>query len=70
MQFFIKFLIQAVLMAVVMLSVLVWGVNHGKAEGKKEALRVNPPSEDLEMVCLGLWVGEQNRKWYEKEKNK
>jgi hypothetical protein len=35
---------------------------RGYADGVKEALRTNPPSEELEMVCAGLWVGEQNKK--------
>lgn len=38
--------------------------------GKAEALKTNPVSEDLEMVCAGLWVGQQNRKYWEKENKK
>lgn len=34
----------------------------GYKAGLKEALKTNPPSDELEMVCAGLWVGEQNRK--------
>lgn len=45
--------------------------NFGKTDGHKEALRTayrtNPPSEQLEMTCLGLWIGEQNKKAWEKE---
>lgn len=36
--------------------------NRGFAEGRGMALKTNPPSEQLEMVCAGLWIGEQNKK--------
>jgi hypothetical protein len=36
--------------------------NRGFAEGRGVALKTNPPSEELELVCAGLWVGEQNKK--------
>jgi hypothetical protein len=39
----------------------------GYAEGMRVALKTNPPSEELEMVCAGLWVGEQNKKAWKKE---
>ena len=35
--------------------------------GMHYALKSNPPSEELEMVCAGLWVGEQNKKAWKKE---
>lgn len=35
---------------------------EGVAHGVKTALNTNPVSEELEMVCAGLWVGEQNKK--------
>ena len=38
----------------------------GYADGVKEALKTNPPSQELEMTCAGLWVGEQNRKYFNK----
>jgi hypothetical protein len=28
-------------------------------QGKQDALRTNPVSMDLEMVCLSLWAGKQ-----------
>ena len=34
--------------------------------GMTYALKSNPPSEELEMVCAGLWVGEQNKRQYQK----
>ena len=42
------------------------GIQKGKAQTTKEVLRTNPPSEELEMVCAGLWIGEQNKKYWEK----
>ena len=39
----------------------------GYEAGRKEALKTNPPSEELEMVCAGLWVGQQNKKFWEKD---
>lgn len=35
---------------------------EGLADGRRTALKVNPPSEALELACLSLWVGEQNKK--------
>jgi hypothetical protein len=40
----------------------------GYAEGLRVALKTNPPSEDLEVACAGLWVGQQNKKYWEKTK--
>lgn len=40
----------------------------GYAAGLKEALKTSPPSNELEMVCAGLWVGEQNRKYFKSQK--
>jgi len=36
--------------------------NRGFAEGRGTALKTNPPSEELEIACAGLWIGEQNKK--------
>ena len=38
----------------------------GYQAGMKEALKTNPPSEELEMTCAGLWVGEQNKRYWQK----
>jgi hypothetical protein len=35
---------------------------EGFRVGMNYALKTNPPSEQLELVCAGLWVGEQNKK--------
>ena len=40
---------------------------RGFAEGRGMALKTNPPSEELEMVCAGLWVGKQNQKMWNKQ---
>ena len=41
---------------------------EGFRVGMNYALKSDPPSEQLEMVCAGLWVGEQNKKYFEKER--
>ena len=38
----------------------------GQKSGLAYAVKSNNSTEDLEMACLKLWVGEQNKKWYEK----
>lgn len=35
---------------------------EGVAEGKRLALQTTPPSEALEVACVSMWVGEQNKK--------
>lgn len=32
-------------------------------QGKRDALRTNPVSMDLEMVCLNLWANKQPTPW-------
>ena len=44
------------------------GIAEGRSIATKEILKTNPPSEELEMVCAGLWIGEQNKKHHEKNK--
>ena len=68
MRSLVKILIEAALIAVIMLLVLMWGIDHGTKQGMKNALRTNPPSEELELVCAGLWIGEQNLKYQEKDR--
>jgi hypothetical protein len=34
----------------------------GFMEGRRTALHTSPVSEELELVCAGLWVGEQTKK--------
>lgn len=65
----------------IMLIVLVIGLNAGKIEmqkqadaaykqGYKDALYKRPVSDDLEMVCAGIWVGRENEKYIAKEMKK
>ena len=42
------------------------GIAEGRSMATKEILKTNPPSQELEMACVGLWVGEQNKKYWEK----
>jgi hypothetical protein len=62
MQSLVKRVIEAVFIAAVMLICLIVGIHHGEQQGIKKALNTNPVSEELELVCAGLWVGEQNKK--------
>jgi hypothetical protein len=41
---------------------------RGFAEGRGIALKTNPPSEELEMTCAGMWMGQQNQKYFQKTK--
>ncbi len=41
--------------------------NEGLIEGRRTALHATPPSEELELACAGLWVGEQAKKQYQKD---
>ena len=60
-------LIEAVAWAIILMAVLMWGIDHGIKQGRKEALTTSPVSDELELVCAGLWVGEQNKKVHKKE---
>ena len=35
---------------------------EGIAEGRRTALDTRNPSEALEVACMSLWVGEQNKR--------
>lgn len=61
-----KTFIVIVSLSVMMVS-YVYGYTKGHDEAVKKALSTNPVSHELEMVCAGLWVGEQNKKYYKKE---
>ena len=37
-------------------------------QGYKDALYKRPVSDDLEMVCAGLWVGRENLKYQQQER--
>ena len=74
-------ILEGFIWGVVMLVVLVIGLNAGKTEAKKQAdaaykqgykdaLYKRPVSDDLEMVCAGIWVGRENEKYIAKEMKK
>lgn len=44
------------------------GYKGGLEDGHNIALKLDPPSERLELVCAALWVGDQNKKYQSKEK--
>jgi hypothetical protein len=43
------------------------GSLDGYAVGYKAALNIREPSDELEMACAGLWMGEQHKKYVERE---
>jgi len=61
-------LVEAVVWSIILMGVLMWGIDHGIKQGRKEALTTNPVSDELELVCAGLWIGEQNKKAWEKDR--
>ena len=68
-----KILFWAFLIALVFLF-MDYKVDKAHAEGFRVgmnyALKSDPPSEQLETVCAGLWVGKQNEKAYKNERFK
>jgi hypothetical protein len=46
------------------------GSLDGYAVGYKAALNTREPSDELEMACAGLWVGEQHKKYEERQHGK
>lgn len=60
----------------IVLSICIWGSNlysdiryqDGVEHGFKKALDTRQPSEALEIACAGLWVGEQNKRYWQKQK--
>ena len=61
-------LAKIILLASIMGLAMLLAYNKGIVEGRNTALKTNPVSQELEMVCAGLWVGEQNKKFWEKTK--
>ena len=41
------------------------GYKNGLEDGHKNALKINPPSDAIELACAALWVGKQNKKYQE-----
>lgn len=44
------------------------GAYVGLDLGKKTAINPRSPSEQLEIACAGMWIGEQNKIWHERNK--
>jgi len=44
-----------------------YGLNVGRQQRLDMTLNTRQVSEELEMACLALWVGEQNKKYHAKE---
>jgi hypothetical protein len=44
------------------------GAYVGLDLGKKTAIDPRSPSEQLEIACAGMWIGEQNKIWHERNK--
>jgi hypothetical protein len=42
------------------------GLQLGVEQGEALAINVRNPSERLEIACAGLWIGDQNKKYFEK----
>ena len=54
----------------VALTAYLQGISDGSAAARRAAYDTRNPTDELEMACVGLWVGEQNRKYWEKEKGR
>ena len=68
MRSLVRILVEGTLWALMLLLTLMIGLHYGEKRGMAQALKTDPVSEQLEMVCAGLWVGEQNRKHAERSK--
>ena len=40
------------------------GTYLGEKKGQSLVIDTKNPSEELELACLGLWVGEQNKRYW------
>jgi hypothetical protein len=69
-------ILEGLMWGTLMIVVLVIGINAGEKngyekgfdQGYKDALYKRPVSNDLEMVCAGLWVGQENAKYQKRDK--
>lgn len=55
---------------VAILAAYAQGASNGRSAALRDAYNTARPTEELEMACVGLWVGEQNRKYFERERGK
>lgn len=56
-----------ILVGAMMYLVHLMAYDQGERAGMKKALSRDPVSEELELTCAGLWVGDQNKKYLEKK---
>jgi hypothetical protein len=69
-------ILEGLMWGTLMIVVLVIGINAGEKngyekgfdQGYKDALYKRPVSNDLEMVCAGLWAGQENAKYQKRDK--
>ena len=56
--------------SIVFFMYISYNVGHyeGNKAGIKSALNTNPPSDQLEMTCAGMWLGNLDKQANEKEK--
>ena len=77
----IKTIVEIVSVALLCFLFFVLGTNSERFEAKraedvaykqgyKDALNKRPVSHDLEMVCAGLWIGQENLKYQQREMKK
>jgi putative exporter of polyketide antibiotics len=66
MRFLARLAMEVTLIGAMIAVALLIGMHYGEKQGLKQALSTNPVSEQLELVCAGLWVGKQNEKAYTK----
>ena len=61
---------KAALIIVMGFLVFEWGLYIGHQRALKTAYDTRNVSEELENACVSLWLGQQNRKYWEKEQQK
>ena len=44
--------------------------DSGFKQGWHDALHKRPVNEELELVCAGLWIGNETKKYWEKQNEK
>ena len=56
-----RYLMAGATVVILMIIMFEVGKLKGLEQGKKQALSTSPVSEELDLICAGLWVGQQNR---------
>lgn len=44
------------------------GEHKGYLQAESRVLKISPPSQELELACLGLWIGDQTKKYEERSR--